>query len=52
MLEKDEKVGWTDRVRNEGILQIDKEEWNIVQTIKGLTVFVTSVEELPSKALY
>ena len=29
-----EKISWTDRVRNEGVLHRIKEEQNIVQTIK------------------
>jgi hypothetical protein len=29
-----EKISWTDRVRNEGVLHIVKEERNILNTIK------------------
>jgi hypothetical protein len=29
-----EKISWTDRVRNEDVLQKVKMEWNILQTIK------------------
>ena len=31
VLQKDEKITWTDRVRNEGVLRRVKEEWNILR---------------------
>jgi hypothetical protein len=34
VLEKDTKISWTDRVRNEEVLHRVKEERNIVHTIK------------------
>jgi hypothetical protein len=33
-----EKIGWTDRVRNEDVLHIVKEERNIIHTVKGKKV--------------
>jgi hypothetical protein len=33
-LRKMEKINWTDRVRNEEVLQRVKEEMNVIQTIK------------------
>ena len=29
-----EKISWTDRVRNEEVLQTEKEERNIIHTVK------------------
>jgi hypothetical protein len=41
-----EKISWTDRVRNEEVLQRVKEERNIVHTVKRrLTGLVTSCVE-------
>jgi hypothetical protein len=42
-----EKISWTDRVRNEGVLHRVKEERNILHTIKEerLTGLVTSCVE-------
>jgi hypothetical protein len=45
VLEKDEKVGWTDRFGNEEILQRAKKERIILPAIKRLTVFVISCVE-------
>jgi len=49
-----EKISWTDRVKNEEVLQRAKNEWNIVQTkIKGrLTGLVTSCLVMSSKTRY
>jgi hypothetical protein len=33
-LEKDGDISWTDRVKNEGVLQSVKEERNILHTVK------------------
>jgi len=30
-----EKISWTDRVRNEEVLQRDREERNILHAVKG-----------------
>jgi hypothetical protein len=34
-VERDEKISWTDHVKNEAVEQRAKERWNILQTIKG-----------------
>ena len=34
MLEEDEKISWSDRVRNEDVLRRVKEERNILHTMK------------------
>ena len=35
-LRRKEKIGWTDRVRNEEVLQRVKKEWNVLHTINRM----------------
>ena len=45
-----DKISWTDSVRNEEMLQRDKEEWNILQTVnrrKVNTLLNYDTKQLP-----